>query len=699
MKFKFTIAAVLFFAHIIPVYTQVLGNYNAVSMNAGGNLVVNPLSPPISISRISVTASPGFSGVLTAVPSTGKVYITDAKPVGVYTVTLKAFNSAGATTTKSFALTINKPGCSQGNFSGNSQIGAGPNQNNIAVGDFNGDGRQDLALAHEGYNAITIRLGDGHGGFTGSTVVAVGSHPYNLVVGDFDGDGRQDIATTNQGGDNVSVLIGNGLGGFSLNSTKGVGDGPLSIAIGDFNIDGKQDLVVANHSSSNVAVLLGSGTGGFGSSVYYAVAPFPTSVCVSDFNMDGKDDIATTSGANSTVSIRLGNGSGGFTGNTEIPVGSNPYGLTIGDFNRDGFQDLASANYLSNSISIRLGDGLGGFSGNTEVPVGLSPYSVAIGNFNGDEYEDLVTANYFGNTASVRLGDGMGNFSGTNEVNAGSYPICVVVGDFNNDAKQEIAIANYFDYTVSIRMGIAGSPPVIYPFSNGPHCEGLQLELNAYGGGSYTWTGPNGFTSTDASPVIQQPTVANSGLYSVTVTTPNNCTTTASTTVNIHPNPVTSFSVPNDTVCSYNQSMALSGLPFGGSFFGTGISGNEFVPSISGPGLFEIGYIYSDANGCSDTAFDKVSVQLCMGIDQLSPSGNISVFPNPAGKEFKIDFVESAGKCNVELFTPEGKKIRSTEFNATGLYTISAENLSDGIYFLRYTSGKQSGTLRIVKQE
>jgi hypothetical protein len=76
----------------------------------------------------------------------------------------------------------------------------------------------------------------------------VGSAPRSVAVGDFNGDGKLDLAVANYGYSNVSVLLGNGDGSFRIATNIGVGSGPTSVAVGDFNGDGVQDLAVANHT-------------------------------------------------------------------------------------------------------------------------------------------------------------------------------------------------------------------------------------------------------------------------------------------------------------------------------------------------------------------------------------------------------------------------------------------------------------------
>ncbi len=177
-----------------------------------------------------------------------------------------------------------------------------------AVGDFNGDGIQDVAIANDGINGsnLTILLGNGAGGFSVATgsPIAVGSAD-SVAVGDFNGDGIQDLASANFGNNNVTVLLGNGTGGFSAapGSPFAVGTAPFSVAVGDFNGDGIPDLAAANATSNNVTVLLGNGAGGFNAAAGspFAVGTNPRSLAVGDFNGDGKADIATLQTSTTTT--------------------------------------------------------------------------------------------------------------------------------------------------------------------------------------------------------------------------------------------------------------------------------------------------------------------------------------------------------------------------------------------------------------
>ena len=100
------------------------------------------------------------------------------------------------------------------------------------------------------------------GNFSAATNFGVGSNPISVAVGDFNGDGKQDLAVANYSSNNVSILLGDGDGHFRAPPpTSALAADPASVAVGDFNGDGKQDLAVANYTSNNVSILLGDGDG------------------------------------------------------------------------------------------------------------------------------------------------------------------------------------------------------------------------------------------------------------------------------------------------------------------------------------------------------------------------------------------------------------------------------------------------------
>ncbi len=362
----------------------------------------------------------------------------------------------------------------------------------VAVGDFNGDGRLDLAVANAcgsdpacaSQGAVSILLGDGTGVFTLASSPATGWSPISVAVGDFNGDGKLDVAVLNSCGNDptcssgtVSILLGDGTGNFTLSSSPAVGPHPRAVAAGDFNGDGKLDLAVTNgicaYCPGSVSVLLGDGKGNFVLASSPTVGFFPYSVAVGDFNGDGKLDLVVanycggdwTCQSEGTVSVLLGDGTGNFSLASSPVAGLAPDAVAIGDFNGGGNLDLAVADfganpYYTSNLSILLGEGTGNFTGVSSPGVGGCPDSVAAGDFNGDDKLDLAVANQCSGTLSVLLGDGTGNFAPVPTPLPPSGGMwSVAVGDFNGDGRLDLAAVSPGSDTVSILL--AAIPPVL----------------------------------------------------------------------------------------------------------------------------------------------------------------------------------------------------------------------------------------------
>lgn len=668
---------------------QILDNYLPLTMGVGRDTSIFPATAPVNTSKISVIASGNFSGILTGDASSGKVSITDAKPVGAYTISVMAFSSGGSTAIKTFTLIVNNTECSDGRFNGNTNYPIlRPNLTGLAIGDFNGDNKQDLLAAHLGYNSVSIRFGNGSGGFTGNTEEPASSHPDALAVGDFNRDGKQDFLVSCEGADLIAVRLGDGTGIFSSMPNVPVEDAPSIIAVTDFNADGKLDFAVANFHSNSVSVRLGDGSGNFTGNTNVAVGLYPECVAIGDFNNDFKQDFVVTNSGGQNVSIRLGNGLGNFVAAPDVTVGFNPYSVVVGDFNLDGNQDIAVANYASNSISVRLGNGSGGFSGNTEIAVAAGPYSLALGNFNGDTYLDLAVTNYFVNKVSILLGDGVGGFYGNLQVAVGSYPVFVVVGDFNADKRQDLAIANYSDHSISVRLGMVGLPTVSPVASNSPICVGATIQLFASGANTYSWSGPNGFSSNDQTPVIPNASSSNMGIYSLSISDLNNCSATLSTLVRVNPPPVVTVTLTQDSLCTFDPAILLGGgMPPGGVFSGPGVSpGNTFDPSLTGPGNFYLYYNYTDTNDCSASNFDKMTVLICNEIAEIKNDSGFDVFPNPVVDNFSVHLNSKSTGVKLELFSQDGKLIREWKDMLLTYSSYSIKDLPGGMYILKCIS-------------
>ncbi len=325
----------------------------------------------------------------------------------------------------------------------------------VATGDFNGDGKPDLAVANFLDNTISILLGQGDGTFLAQTTYPTGSNPYSIAIGDFNGDGKLDLAVANTNDNAVSILLGQGDGTFLAQATYPTGANPISIAIGDFNGDGKLDLAVANTNDNAVSILLGQGDGTFVTQASTNLTgTIPVSIVTGDFNGDGKLDLVVANNGDNTLSILLGQGDGTFSAQTTYPTGAGPQTIAVADFNGDGKLDLAITNNNNgdNTVSILLGLGDGTFLAQTTYPTGSGPFSLSIGDLNGDGKLDLAVGNNYDQTVSILLGQGDGTFLAQTTYPTGAGPQSMAVADFNGDGKLDLAVADYSDNTVSILL-------------------------------------------------------------------------------------------------------------------------------------------------------------------------------------------------------------------------------------------------------
>lgn len=236
-------------------------------------------------------------------------------------------------------------------FSGGSYTNA------LAVGDFLGNGNLDLAVTNFPAGLpLDIVLGCGNGAFNQAPASTNGSLVSAAipVVGDFNGDGKLDLAVT--GGNDqlspvnaVTILTGNGDGTFHLapNSSFATGANPQALVAADFNGDGKLDLAIANWQDASLTILIGNGDGTFtpapGSPVRVGNAPW--AIAAGDLNSDGKLDLVVANQLDSTLTLLLGNGDGTFTpaAGSPIVLPAPPNSIALGDFNSSGRLGVAVA--------------------------------------------------------------------------------------------------------------------------------------------------------------------------------------------------------------------------------------------------------------------------------------------------------------------------------------------------------------------
>ena len=367
----------------------------------------------------------------------------------------------------------------QSGFATGVSAAVGPNPWSLAIGDFNNDGKPDAVVPNYGAlpgnigggTTVSILLGTGNPAapFATQSTVSVATGPIAVAVGDFNEDGNQDIAVAGYSSNSISILLGNGAGGFTRADFSAGGANPTGFAIADFNGDGHADLAVANNGSGNVSVYFGTGTGTFTFSATYTTGPYPAEVIAADLNKDGSADLLLTNN-NGAISVLLGQSNGTFGAVTNYPTGGTGTGsLVVGDFNGDGFLDVVAAQGTSANIAILLGTGSGTLGTATLMSGGRVPLSLKAGDFNGDGKLDLVVSNNTDSNVDVFLGNGNGTFGTGTVYGAASGTtgsLYAVVADLNSDGVSDLILTNNGSATVSVLMGVATSTTTLTSSAN-----------------------------------------------------------------------------------------------------------------------------------------------------------------------------------------------------------------------------------------
>ena len=382
-------------------------------------------------------------------------------------------------------------GKGDGTFQTKRDFAVGITPGEIAVGDFNGDSKPDLAVISVGYinsqtyqliggTTVSVLLGRSDGTFQPKQDFTVGQGAKSVAVGDINGDGKLDLAVAHANPyfnpynllDSTSILRGNGDGTFGSASEVAAGKAQNSLTLRDINGDGKLDLIAGSGDPANpgsltthvFSVTLGNGDGTFQNFHPYSAGLTPVQIAVGNVRGSGKPDVVALN-SNGTLTTVFNNGDGTFAAPPFLAP-SNPYRLFVADVNGDGIPDViaTSPNSSGSNIVLQISNGDGTFQPPVTYSMGPDPRNanqtgdVFVADVNGDGIADMIAAyttqqvvgNYVQNVFgySLFLGTGGGQFQpAVRNVLGQATRLVFAVADVNGDGRPDLLEASTVSYT------------------------------------------------------------------------------------------------------------------------------------------------------------------------------------------------------------------------------------------------------------
>jgi gliding motility-associated-like protein len=461
------------------------------------------------------------------------------QPISVSVNNLIAYSSKPFITTFAGGGTIDA--CS---FAPKQDLTAGMFPLSIVSGDFDGDGKADMAVANYDNNIISLFRNTSSIGsisYAPKIDITSGSNTDHISTEDLDGDGKLDLVVTDVGGASVyrNTSTGPGTISFAARINFATSSDPRHLGIDDFDKDGKPDLVVANYGAGvNTISVLRNTSSGPGNITYAPKVDFastvrPSSVSAGDLDGDGKPDIAVVNQNSNTLSIfrntSTGVGNISFATKVDFTTEQNPLFVSIGDLDDDNKPELAIGYSLGNSvISVfrNLSSGIGNinFAPKADFALVSVPFSVHMGDLDGDGKPDLVATSVSSGSASIfrNTSTGIGNISFAAKVDfaTNSNSQSVSITDFDGDGKPDLAATSFFG--VHVLRNTISLPPSITSFAPTDGAVGTTVIIT---GADFSLTPANNIVSFNGTAAV----VTASTSTSITTTVPTGATSGAIT--------------------------------------------------------------------------------------------------------------------------------------------------------------------------
>jgi hypothetical protein len=563
----------------------------------------------------------------------------------------------------------------------------------VVTGDFNKDGKPDVATLETGSGvaSLLISLGNGDGTFQTpvsytSSTFGIDATSIGMAAADFNGDGYTDLViVASDGYVLIAPAVGDTAGDLTLSQELQITGTPIAVATGDFNHDGNQDFAVITRNSAKAFYGTGSTPVNFPAAGSWT-SSFPgsalTGIAVADFNKDGYADIAISDNSGPDIAILLYNPQAGtFNAAQTYPVGASASAIASGDVNGDSFPDLAVVSRLDSTVDVLVnnannGLGAGTFAAGNSYGVATQPYGVTTADFNRDGYSDIAVSGIStgqGGGTTILLGSSTGAMVGETSLPA-TYGKTIASADFNGDGNPDLLVgysgvktfldsaAQISDNNVALTAGTAPLTAVYAGSASGQFAANTSAVLNeviSQATPIISWSSPAPITYGTALGATQ---------LNATSSVPGTFTYTpsAGTVLGAGPQILSVTFVPNDTIdysgataqVSINVAQASTTITWpkpAAINYGTALSATQLNASASVPGTL----VYTPAAGTTLTAgtqFLRVNLTPNDTVDYSASSATVQIQINQA-----VPVISWATPAPITY----GTKLGASQLNAT----------------------------------
>ena len=508
-----------------------------------------------------------FFGVAKAVVSSStSTSLTVMVPIGATTENMTVLNTSTGllgSSSKPFKLTYTGQ-ISSTFFAARISFttGTGSATQSCAAGDLDGDGKPDLVAGNTGSASISIFRNTSTPGiidassFTAKVDKATGTTPRGIAIGDLNGDGKPDIAVANAGSNTVFVFRNTSTIGsisFATAISLTTGTTPYDLSIADLNGDGLQDIAVANSGTTTISVFkntMSTGSLSFAAKADFTVGSNPKGIAIGDIDGNGVPDIVVSNSGSTTISVLRNTTSAGsisFATKVDKTATATPMGVDIGDLDGDGMLDIAVANNFgstggTSSISVFRNTSTSGtisLANKSDYATWWANQRVAIEEMNGDGKPDLISnggaTNASGNVSVIQNNSTSGTLSFGSYVRLGSgtWSVGLSVADFDLDGRIDMSVtASGGNNTSVIRNN--GDEPIVTSFTptSGPAGSTVTITGDKFTGAtavSFGGTQATSFTVVNATTITAIVGSGTTGAVSVTTARGTTASSTAFT--------------------------------------------------------------------------------------------------------------------------------------------------------------------------